>query len=773
MIRFTSQCLTCDKPFDLPSIIANSGKSEISAELESKQDSYCPCCILAEERANEPQSMKNLRTDLDDGKNIVCVGPAGAGKSVILKKLVNQLLLRNPPVIFDVLCPTGCSALNVDGITLHSLFGWSPGRQKCGTGSFFGMTCSRLSKGLFGNDTIKERLDNALPRFKTGIKRLSMVSCLLFDEFSMIPYEVLHSMDRICRVLKGKLDSCFGGIQIILFGDPFQISPTQGKYPFDGPIWNELNLNEHQIGTDHLYRFTSTEFGDMTRMIRLGIVSRLVEGKFEERNQSPPEPLMELYFTNKDVEKYNKDRYSKLIEQEQLYPSTITLQLNINPSGKFPSIMATCGSIGKFELSELNGLDNWNVKISHKDILKYVNDELKHFQKNLIAVYGDDYMNLKFKVGTRVICTVNHKEDGRLLYSNGSAGIIRECKTDGIKITLDDCRIITVKPKLIERTRRIRLVGNDNNDNNDNEELFADIKLSFLHMPFRLGYAITFNRSQGMTLDRVNVNGKKLVRKTGMLYVGLSRCRALERLYLDGINLSKVKASGLALIKFQNHICKELQYLISNHSEWFDDFKIQLDTEELVQKIYELIGAIKNNSTIPRLNDVAWNLKPKKIRKIKNDNINGKESDEKHKEDDNDELIMPVFEATTKTQLTKIRGQSQRELRKWLIKNQGQCIITGETLIAALDVAHIKPYSEFTGDDLKSAHVFNGMLMRKDLHALYDKGYFAFDNDGNILSSKTFKLSNNYSMFIKVEFPFFVNREYIKWHRENIFNQEL
>ena len=293
------------------------------------------------------------------------------------------------------------------------------------------------------------------------------------------------------------------------------------------------------------------------------------------------------------------------------------------------------------------------------------------------------------------------------------------------------------------------------------------MRFTFSHIPFRLGYAITFNRAQGMTMDRVNVNGKGLIRKIGMLYVGLSRCRNLDELYLNGVNLSKVKASAATLVKFQDHFVEEIKHLYNAHPEWFDEFVLQIDQAPLVQKILELIHCIKSGNVVPKLADSNSEEKDEK-------DENGEKKSVLEEKNGTDTIpIMPVFDPTVEKHLVKTRGNSQRELRKWLLKHQGNCPITGENIAGVLDVAHIKPYCEFTGDELKTAHVDNGSLMRKDLHALYDKGYFAFNDDGVLLPSKTFASSSNYGKFVKCILPPFVSRPHLAWHRENVFDAEL
>ena len=191
------------------------------------------------------------------------------------------------------------------------------------------------------------------------------------------------------------------------------------------------------------------------------------------------------------------------------------------------------------------------------------------------------------------------------------------------------------------------------------------MKLCFNHIPFRLGYAITFNRSQGMTLNTVKVNGRRLMKKTGMLYVGLSRCRSLEGMYLDGISLSKIKASSEALVKFRDHVVNEIRHLYGAHPEWFATFQVQTDDPTTLQRFVEIIHCLKTGSDPASVVEVE--AEAKTVEDVECDTI----------EDAKDGDVMPKFEAGSKTQMTKVRNHSQRELRKWLIKHQGKCVITG------------------------------------------------------------------------------------------------
>lgn len=738
MINFISRCVTCAEtfdPVDADSTLKAMQTYGSEIKVDSEQDAFCSKCLINKERLEEPEYMKKIRDAVDQSSNICCVGAAGSGKSVVLRKITQQLRVRTPPVIFDVLCPTGCSAVNVDGITLHSLFCWSSsGKVTHGMGNFFGLSCSALASGKISRETIEDKLAAPLPRYKNAIKRIKELNVICFDEFSMISGEHLKAMDSVTKAIKCNWKQPFGGIQILMFGDPFQNLPPQGKAPFSHPVWRTLELSIFEIQSTKLYRFTTSEFSDITRMLRLGIVSDVVESKIMTRAQQSEEKIMELYFTNKDAEKYNLVRYADLKEEEYLYPSNLKLHLTLLEENKDKKLTSNKTLIidgpvdGKFTMEQLS-------IVNGKSVLKHVNEQLEQYRRILSTVYGAEYMNMKFKPGCRIICTVNHRENGRFIYCNGSAGIIQSCSEQSAIVDLDDGRKIVVNYKTIESCRRIRL----------DDGCFIDMKLCFNHIPFRLGYAITFNRSQGMTLNKVKVNGHRLKKNTGMLYVGLSRCRSLEGMYLDGINLSKIKVSSDAIVMFQDHVVGELRHLYGAHPEWFSKFQVQNDDAGMLQRFIEVIHCIKTGTDVVKL-------------------------DKAMSEGD---LVMPNIEAGNKVQLTKVRNQSQRELRKWLIKHQSVCLISGEKILAALDVAHIKPYSEFSEEELKTAHMNNGFLLKKDLHALYDKGYFTIDDDGKILKSKSFSLSDSYKLLETADLKPFMSRIHLKWHRDNVFDPDL
>lgn len=703
MLRFISTCTSCEKEYEETTLL-------------------CPTCSLAQERKTEPEAMQHMRADLDSKRNMVIYGPAGCGKSHVLLQFTHQLRLRERAPYFEVLCPTGSSAINVNGITWHSFFGWKT--LKNSPGMLFGISITLLASldGANIPDSLMERILN--PRYGKSHRKICELESIIFDEFSMISAAQLQAMNKICQIVRGSPDP-FGGIQVILFGDPFQLRPVMGEYPFSSICWDSLNLAHHELSQpDKLYRFSTALFSDMTRILRLGIVSQAVVALFKTRELIPPVKILELYYTNAKVNETNQIEYQKLTTPEHLYPSILSTSYVISkPEERKYRVDATRDHwVGGSDGLVGGSVDECIIETTHLqsplvggDVLaallaqyprltQQLDKDLSDLRKTLGGIYGADYMCIHLKPGTRIVCTVNSRgADSRLVYANGTTGIVIECRLDRVIIQTDDGRILPIHFRDSDSRRRMTL----------DKDHIVDLKINFRHIPLRLGYACTFNRSQGTTLDTVRVSGKKLVKGKGMVYVGLSRCRSLESLYLDGIDFCKVSASHEAIDKFHDHFIREIRHLQAAHPEWFEDYTVNIDSAPYMQK---MIRTIQENE-VP--------------------------IDSKY--------------------LTSSRGKAQGEFRKWLLEHQGTCLVTGEKIPELLEAAHIRPYCD------GGIHSGNGILLRVDLHTLFDAKMMSFEDDGTIIYSASMRGHLNYT-YKQVEFPAFVNMSHIKHHRQHIYD---
>jgi hypothetical protein len=163
------------------------------------------------------------------GKNIYLTGPAGSGKTYLLNKYIKYL--KGKGVSVGVTASTGIAATHMGGVTIHS---WSG----------LGIKDSLNTKDL--KDLLKKR---------HLIKRFNSVKVLIIDEISMLHAVQLDMVDRICREFKG-LDMPFGGIQVIMCGDFFQLPPVsksreKSQFVSASNIWNSMDLQVCYLDEQH------------------------------------------------------------------------------------------------------------------------------------------------------------------------------------------------------------------------------------------------------------------------------------------------------------------------------------------------------------------------------------------------------------------------------------------------------------------------------------------------------------------------------------------
>ncbi|WP_316315941.1 AAA family ATPase, partial [Clavibacter michiganensis] len=127
--------------------------------------------------------------------HVFITGRAGTGKSTLL----NHLSWNTEKQV--VICaPTGVAALNVGGQTIHSLF--------------------RLPIGLIADAELRQGPETR--------KLLNTIDTLVIDEVSMVNADLLDAMDRSLRKARGRQFEAFGGVQVVMFGDPYQLPPVPG-----------------------------------------------------------------------------------------------------------------------------------------------------------------------------------------------------------------------------------------------------------------------------------------------------------------------------------------------------------------------------------------------------------------------------------------------------------------------------------------------------------------------------------------------------------------
>ncbi|MFB6181887.1 MAG: PIF1 family DEAD/DEAH box helicase [Candidatus Magasanikbacteria bacterium] len=382
------------------------------------------------------------------GHNVFLTGEAGSGKTYLLEKYINYL--EENDIKVAVTASTGIAATHLDGVTIHS---WS------GIGVSDDLTDSEISN-LLDRNYLKQHFKNT--------------RVLIIDEISMLTAKQLDMIDRVCKAFK-KNKLPFGGLQVILSGDFFQLPPVSRKnkkdFVFKSHIWKEMDIKICYLKGQ--FRNKSEELQKILSQIRTGEVEKSSKKLLQSRLDTEPgsdDDITKLYTHNKDVDKINSKKLSKINKKEHKYKMSTD---------------------GKAKLIEM-------------------------LQNNCLAKE-----ELTLKKGALVMFIKNNFEKG---YVNGTLGKIKDFKsiTEYPIVETEEGKHITVTPK----EWKIKQEG--------------EVQAKVEQMPLKLAWALTVHKSQGMTLDKAEIDLSKCFIE-GMGYVALSRVKSLDGLFLDGINKKSLK----------------------------------------------------------------------------------------------------------------------------------------------------------------------------------------------------------------------------------------
>ena len=407
---------------------------------------------------------------INSGKNIFVTGSAGTGKSFILNKLKEKYKKR-----LELTSTTGISAVNIKGITIHSWAG-------------VGICKKTLDK------CVRDILDK-----QALVNKIRKCKLLAIDEISMLKGETFTYIDHVLRMVRGN-NLPFGGIQILLFGDFFQLPPVEvaendKSFCFETISWQELNLVTVKL--EKIHRQSEVSFIKALNDIR--------ENKIEEDDfkllksreidyDTTESSMLHIFSRNEETNNYNKQKFDAIDSQVYTYKANIGIYRN--------------------EKYIEEGLTDRELMI------------LDVFQKNCKVL-----TELCLKKGCRVMLMINLDFEKGLI--NGSCGEI---------IALDDTSI-TVKfdNGIVEDVKLHKF-----------EYYYNDIlTASMRQFPLRLAYAITIHKSQGMTLENVVVDCNKIFEE-GQTYVALSRVKNLNGLFLKGFSLDKIKVNSKVVEFYKN-----------------------------------------------------------------------------------------------------------------------------------------------------------------------------------------------------------------------------
>ncbi len=407
---------------------------------------------------------------LNTSCNIFLTGKAGTGKTTLLKEVLEETEKN-----YLVVAPTGVAAINAGGITIHSLL-------LLPLKTFLPIKYSNLDADLFC-DQAQLAKHQKFSREKLDL--LLELELLVIDEISMVRADVFDAIDyTLRRIRKNPLP--FGGVQLMVIGDLFQLSPVvkhnveqelaqfyKSPYFFDAYVWQSSKML--QVELQKVYRQEEQEFVDILNSIREGSRDQLVVDKLNEKFDRSPDysDVITLTTHNRKADAINNDELEKLDSPKK------TLLAKV--SGKFPSSA---------------------YPTTEKIILKK---------------------------GAQVMFIRNHPEE---LYYNGKIGKITRIGETNITIKTSEGTSILVE-KVDWKNMKYRL-------DEASGKIEQDEIGTFTQYPLRLAWAVTVHKSQGLTFDNVILDLEGSF-ASGQMYVALSRCRSLEGLSLS----TKIKLSNI------------------------------------------------------------------------------------------------------------------------------------------------------------------------------------------------------------------------------------
>jgi ATP-dependent DNA helicase PIF1 len=378
-------------------------------------------------------------------EHIFVTGRAGTGKSTLL----NHLSWHTSKQV--VICaPTGVAALNVGGQTIHSLF--------------------RLPIGVIADHEIEQSRELR--------KLLGTIDTIVIDEVSMVNADLLDAVDRSLRQARQRPHEAFGGAQVVLFGDPYQLAPVPGDaderayfedqyrsmWFFDAKVWSEADLRIYELSVIH--RQHEAEFKYMLNAVRHGRVTAEIAKRLNETGArpAPMDGTITLATTNSTVTRINASALAKLPGR--------ALTARAEVSGEFGG-------------------------------RAYPADEA-----------------LELKVGAQVMFLRN---DSDQRWVNGSIGTVT--KIDSTVWVEVGGETHQVQPAVWEKYRYSYSPAT--------KALKKDIVAEFTQFPLRLAWAVTIHKSQGKTYERAIVDLGERSFAPGQTYVALSRISELDGLYLS------------------------------------------------------------------------------------------------------------------------------------------------------------------------------------------------------------------------------------------------
>ena len=496
-------------------------------------------------------TLKILKT----GKNVFLTGPAGSGKTYVLNQYIKYLKDHNVPL--GITASTGIAATHMGGVTIHS---WT------GIGVKDRLTLEDIQE-ICEKSYIKNKVSEA--------------KVLIIDEVSMLHHFRLDMVDRVLKHIKKNTEP-FGGMQIILCGDFFQLPPVsrmgepEANFIYKSNSWKEGNfavcyLHENYRQNDDpillvLNEIRSGEVSDKSRNLlkeRYAKNARVNDDYIPEEDfDNNYEPILDLESGGEDVSKddaHLSDGEVKILSEvsTRLYTHNIDVD-----------------RVNEVELNKV--INNEVIYEMTSKGKKPLVDTLK---KTCLAPEF-----LRLRKGARVMCVKNNFDQG---YVNGTLGIVVSCAFGADPVIRTAPTPDLPQGRLITIQKATWVIA-------DGDKILAEID----QYPLRLAWAITVHKSQGMSLDSVEVDLSKAF-EAGMGYVALSRVRTLNGLKILGFSENALKINA-DVLEHDRHL-RELSNKAESVISYTDEKEVLQSQNEFLAKVAPLHALDKKGKKIKKI----------------------------------------------------------------------------------------------------------------------------------------------------------------------------
>ena len=412
-----------------------------------------------------------------EGNNIFITGSGGTGKSYLIKKIYNDAIEKGRKISVTALTGIAAILLECNASTIHSWAGIGLGKGD------INYIIKKVSKSKFKSHNW----------FNTDI--------LIIDEISMMSNDLFELLNLLGQfLLKNKKP--FGGIQIIMSGDFFQLPPVNSSY-FCFENENFINIFSEIFYFNKIYRQSDPIFKKILLNMRLGKITKQSLELLNTRiiNQAELENLLEnenitrLVPTKLKANKINKEKLNQLTEENFTFTRDLIEEKE---------------SLSK---NQKNKLDSMTLKEKETEY---------NYIKN--STLTEEIIELK--TNAFVMCIANLDVDKGIV--NGSQGIIKGFDDNKNPIVKFNNGITMVIEKFSWKSETIP-------------------GITIKQIPLILAWSLTIHKAQGVTLEKVIVDVGNDIFECGQMYVAFSRVKSLEGLYLENFCINKLKINDKVL----------------------------------------------------------------------------------------------------------------------------------------------------------------------------------------------------------------------------------